>query len=102
MQELLKNLFYLGAGAAFMTKEKLEEVRNELVEKGNLTREEGKQFVDDLLSKSDDLKGKLDERVNQIVEERLAKMNIARREDIVDLQEQVQELRGMVEQLKKN
>lgn len=49
MKELLKNLIYTGVGAAFLTREKIDEIRKELVERGNLTKEEGKEFVEDLL-----------------------------------------------------
>lgn len=102
MQELLKNLLYLGAGAAFVTKEKIEELKNDLVDKGKLTQDEGKQFVDDLLKKSDDIKGKFDEKINDVVTERLDKMNVAKSDDIADLRAQIQELRALVEKKHKS
>lgn len=102
MQELLKNLLYLGAGAAFVTKEKIEELKNELVEKGKLTQDEGKQFVDDLLNKSDDIKGKFDEKINEVVAEQLDKVNVAKSDDIDDLREQILELRALIEKLQKS
>lgn len=101
MQELLKNLLYLGAGAAFVTKEKIEELKNDLIDKGKLTQDEGKQFVDELLKKSDDIKGKLEEKINEVVAERLEKMNVARSDDIADLRAQIQELRKLIEKLQK-
>lgn len=53
MKELLKNMLYTGVGAAFLTRDKVDEIRKELVERGKLTKEEGKEFVDDLIKKSD-------------------------------------------------
>ena len=102
MQELLKNLLYLGAGAAFVTKEKVEELKNDLVDKGKLTQDEGKQFVDELLQKSDDFKNKFEEKINEAVTDRLEKMNVAKSDDIADLRAQIQELRAMVEKLQKS
>jgi polyhydroxyalkanoate synthesis regulator phasin len=102
MQELLKNLLYLGAGAAFVTKEKIEELKNDLVDKGKLTQDEGKQFVDDLLKKSDDFKGKFEEKINDAVTEQLDKMNVAKSDDIDDLRAQIQELRALVEKKQKS
>lgn len=102
MQELLKNLLYLGAGAAFITKEKVEELKNDLVDKGKLTQDEGKQFVDELLQKSDDFKNKFEEKINEAVTDRLEKMNVAKSDDIADLRAQIQELRAMVEKLQKS
>ena len=54
-------MFYIGAGAAFLTKEKLEELRTELIEKGKMTQDEGKQFIDDIVKKSEEAKTQLDE-----------------------------------------
>lgn len=102
MQELLKNLLYLGAGAAFVTKEKIEELKNELVDKGKLTQDEGKQFVDDLLNKSDDIKGKFEEKIQKVVIAQLDKLNVAKSEDIAELRTQIQELRVLVEKKQKS
>ncbi|HER63469.1 MAG TPA: hypothetical protein ENO11_05795 [Desulfobacteraceae bacterium] len=100
MQEIIKNLFYLGAGAAFATKEKIEELKNELVEKGKMTQDEGKKFVDELTKKSEDIKKEIDDKINRTVTERLEKMNVATGDDIADLRAQIQELRAMVEKAK--
>ena len=100
MQELLKNLLYLGAGAAFVTKEKIEELKDDLVGKGKLTQDEGKQFVDDLLNKSDDIKGKFEEKINEVVAAQLDKVNVAKSDDIADLRAQIQELRALIEKQK--
>jgi polyhydroxyalkanoate synthesis regulator phasin len=100
MQELLKNLLYLGAGAAFVTKEKIEELKDDLVGKGKLTQDEGKQFVDDLLNKSDDVKGKFEEKINEVVAAQLDKVNVAKSDDIADLRAQIQELRALIEKQK--
>ena len=102
MQELLKNLLYLGAGAAFVTKEKIEELKDDLVGKGKLTQDEGKQFVDDLLNKSDDIKGKFEEKINEAVAAQLDKVNVAKSDDIADLHAQIQELRALIEKQNKD
>ena len=102
MQELLKNLLYLGAGAAFVTKEKIEELKDDLVGKGKLTQDEGKQFVDDLLNKSDDIKGKFEEKINEADAAQLDKVNVAKSDDIADLHAQIQELRALIEKQNKD
>jgi len=100
MQELIKNLFYLGAGAAFVTKEKIEELKAELVKKGKMTQDEGKQFVDDLMKKSEEMKKEIDEKIKKVVAEQLDKMEVAKSDDIADLRAQMQELREQIEKQK--
>ncbi len=92
MKELLKNVLYLGAGAAFLTKEKIEELKAELIDKGKLSQDEGKQFVDDLLSKSESAKDQLELKISQIVDDQIRKLNIATRDDLSELKRLVQEL----------
>lgn len=101
MQDFIKDVFYLGAGAAFVTKEKLEEFKKELVEKGKMTQEEGKQFVDDLLKKSEKSKKDLEKRIQDTVVEQMKKMNVATGDDIADLKKQIRELRKMIEKEQK-
>ncbi|MBM9538251.1 phasin family protein [Desulfobulbus alkaliphilus] len=92
MKELMKNVVYAGIGAAFLTKEKIEELKSDLVEKGKMSQEEGKQFVDDLLSKSEKAKDQLDLWINRRVEEQVKQLNLATRDEIAELQRKVEEL----------
>ena len=92
MKELLKNMVYAGIGAAFLTKEKIEELQGELIEKGKISKEEGKQLVDDLLRKSEKARDQLDLWVNKRVEERVSQLNLATKDELAELQRKVEEL----------
>jgi len=97
MKEILKNILHVGVGAAFLTKEKLEEIKNDLVEKGKMTQDEGKQFVDEMVKKSEDVKSQFEKQVQGIVADQLKKMNVASSEDIAELKTQIEELRSVIE-----
>jgi polyhydroxyalkanoate synthesis regulator phasin len=99
MKDLLRDIFYMGAGAAFLTKEKVEDFRKELVEKGKMTQEEGKQFVDEMVKKSEDVKGQIEEKVQDAVTEQLQKMNVASRDDLDELRAKIEELKSMIEKM---
>ncbi|ADW18691.1 hypothetical protein Despr_2554 [Desulfobulbus propionicus DSM 2032] len=92
MKEMLKNIVYAGIGAAFLTKEKIEELKGELIEKGKMSQEEGKQFVDDLLRKSEKAKDQLDLWINKRVEDRIKQLNLATKDEIAELQRKIEEL----------
>lgn len=92
MKELLKNVVYAGMGAAFLTKEKIEELKGDLVQKGKISQEEGKQFVDELVKKSEKAKDQLDLWVIRRVEERIEKLNLATSDEVADLRRKVEEL----------
>ncbi|NNK14011.1 MAG: hypothetical protein HKP52_07220 [Desulfofustis sp.] len=97
MKDVLKNMFYIGAGAAFLTKEKLEELRTELIEKGKMTQDEGRQFIDDMVKKSEEAKSQVDQQIHDAITARLKNMDIATGEDIAKLRSQIEELKAMIE-----
>lgn len=99
MKETLKTMFYIGAGAAFLTKEKLEELKTELVAKGKVTQEEGKQLLEELTQKSEDAKSQLDQKIQNAVAEQLKKFKMASSDDVAELKSQVDELKAMLEKL---
>lgn len=92
MKELLKNVVYAGIGAAFLTKEKIEELKGDLIEKGKMSQEEGRQFVDDLLRKSEKAKDQLDLWINKRVEDRVNQLNLATKDEVAELQRKIEEL----------
>ena len=92
MKEALKNVLYAGLGAAFLTKEKIEELKADLIEKGKMSQEEGKHFVDDLLRKSEKAKDQLDLWINKRVEDRVNQLNLATKDEIAELQRKIEEL----------
>ena len=92
MKETLKNILYTGIGIAFLTKEKVEELKADLIEKGKMSQEEGRQFVDDLLRRSEKARDQLDLWINKRVEERIAQFDLATRDDLADLRRTVEEL----------
>lgn len=96
MKDVLKNMFYIGAGAAFLTKEKLEELRTELIDKGKMTQDEGKQFIDDIVKKSEEAKSQIDEQIHEAITARLKNMDIATGDDIAQLRIQIEELKAMI------
>ena len=96
MKELLKSVVYAGIGAAFLTKEKIEEVKADLIEKGKMSQEEGKQFVDELLRKSEKAKDQLDLWINKRVEDRINHLNLATKDEIAELQRKIEELQVVI------
>jgi polyhydroxyalkanoate synthesis regulator phasin len=92
MKEMLKNVVYAGIGAAFLTKEKIEDLGKDLIEKGKMSQDEGKQFVDELLRKSEKAKDQLDLWINKRVEDRINQLNLATKDEVAELRRKIEEL----------
>lgn len=92
MKELLRGIIYTGIGAAFLTKEKIEEIKDDLVEQGKITKDESKQFVEELLNKTTSIKDSLDLKISKLIEEQIKQLDIPTNADLADLRRQVEEL----------
>jgi len=92
-------MFYIGAGAAFLTKEKLEEFKTDLIETGKVTKEEGKQLIEEMFKKSEEAKKELEQKIQDAVTDQLRKKNVATGDDIAELKSRIEELKAMLEKM---
>ena len=101
MIDLIKKAMLTGIGVASLTKEKIEEVANEFVEKGKLPEQEGKKFVQEMLQKSDESKEDLKKQFDQMLESALGKMQLVRAADLEELKKEIVTLQKEVKELQK-
>jgi len=85
MFDITRKTLLTGIGLAAMTRDKVQELAQDLAERAKLSEKEGRDFVDDLLKKSEqarkDLEGKIEETVREVV----AKLRLATKDDITEL-----------------
>ncbi|MDT8318600.1 MAG: hypothetical protein RQ824_11525 [bacterium] len=82
MFDVIKKTLEVGLGAVTMTQEKLKEITDELVVKGNLTEKEGGDILKDLLKTADDSRKKLKETVEDQVHKVISELGLATVSDI--------------------
>ncbi|MFO0945490.1 MAG: hypothetical protein U1D30_06020 [Planctomycetota bacterium] len=92
MIELLKKTMLTGIGLAVLTKDKVEELGREMIKQGEISEKEGKEFVDDLLQKSEDARKDFGEQMDKVVKNAVDRMNLATREEIAALSERIARL----------
>ena len=92
MNELIKKTLLTGLGLAFLTKEKIEEMTKEFIEKGKLSEQEGKKLYDELLEKAEESKEDVKKQIETITKDTMKKMNLASRDELLDLEKRLQEL----------
>jgi polyhydroxyalkanoate synthesis regulator phasin len=94
MIDLVKKTLLTGVGFAALTKEKIEEVAKDFVEKGKITEQEGKALVDDLVARSDESRLEFQKQVEEKVQAVMKKMNLAKQSDLDALKAEIEELRN--------
>lgn len=96
MIEELKNLILAGLGSAAYTYEKAGKIINEMVQKGKLTVDEGKELSEELKrtvkEKSDNVKQKAEDikpLTKEDMKNLLAGMNFATKDEIEDIKKRL-------------
>lgn len=102
---MLKDLFttglYAGIGLVALTKEKAEEIIQELVKKGEVSKEEGKDLLKNLVDKIDQEKRRLQRKIDEQIELAIKNMNLVRKQEMDELKLKIEELERKIEELKK-
>ena len=101
MFKLGKKMFLGGLGLASHTKERANEIAQELIKKGELSQSESKEFVIDIMDKAEKEKDRLIEKIKPEIDKSLEKMNFASKKCVDNLEKKIDELGNKIDQLSK-
>jgi len=96
MLDFIKKTMLTGIGLAMKTKDELEEWVKEIVKKGEMSENEGKNFLEDLKKKSKEAQKDFEEKIESKFKDLLKKADIATRDEVNDLKNEIEELKKTV------
>ena len=96
-RDLFQEGLHVGLGLAMRTKDRIEEWANKIKEEYDMSEEEGKHFVDDLVKESEETRSRLDEIIEQRLETYMNKLNLAKKDDIDKLSKKISDLEKKLE-----
>jgi len=99
MIESLRKVGLLGIGVLSITEEKIKQVVNELVEKGEMNKEEGKTLVHELLTEKKKQMQDFEEKIAEDVQNAVGKSKIALKDDVSRLEDKITELEATIQKL---
>ena len=82
------------------TREKVEELAKDLIERGKLTEKEGEKFVQEMVTRAEESKVAVKEQTEKIVITTLSKLPLAKQSDIQELRSEIEQLRKDLEEIK--
>ncbi len=94
MSDLINKLVNLGFGIAAVSKDKVESVVNDLVERGKLTQQEGSQVVDELASKGEEARTEMKGFLEGLLQSFHEKLQVPTRQEIDALKARLEKLEG--------
>ena len=99
MSELIRKMGLFSVGVFSLTQEKVEEFTQEMIKKGDISREEGKKFVKDVLSEKEKQINDLEDKINENVEKVMKKSGVVMKSDIAALEKKIEELEQTIQSL---
>jgi len=92
MFETLDKILLAGLGAASMTREKAEKIFDEYVARGQAERGSKSGFVKELMTHAEKARKDLEKMVSEQVHAAMSKLDLATKEDIARIEQQLAEL----------
>ncbi len=92
MDDLLKKSLALGLGAILVTEEKVKEVIQEMVSKGDVKVEEGETLAQELFQRMSKGKDEIEKKITEVVSKVLGKLDVPVRDDLKKLEKRISAL----------
>lgn len=87
--DFIRKMTLAGAGLAVLTTEKIQEIVDELVKKGEISEKEAKETFKEIGKKSKQAKKDLEDRIEDMVGSLLNSMNIPTRKEIEEIKKRL-------------
>ena len=97
MLESMKKGVYTGIGLALMTRDKIEEVARDMANNSDMSEDEGREFIDDLMDRTEKTRKDIEDRVNKMVKETVERLKMATREDVEKLENRIETLNARID-----
>ncbi len=97
MSEMIRKMGLFGIGVVSLTQEKIEEFTQEMIKRGDISREEGKKFVKEVLSEREKQVKEFEEKINEKVKEAFEKSGVALKSDIASLEKKIETLEKAIQ-----
>ena len=100
MKESVRKVGLLGAGLWAMTEEKINEMVKDLVDKGDISKEEGKKAVQELIEESKKQTLYVEKKVSEKIQDAVSKKDIFAKKDMNELEIRIKELEEEIKRIK--
>jgi polyhydroxyalkanoate synthesis regulator phasin len=100
MRESIKKLGLIGAGLWAITEDKINDLVKELVDKGDMSKEEGKKVIQDMLEERKKQKIDLEKKISEKIQESISRTDIFTKKDMHELESRIETLEDEIQRIK--
>ncbi|NIA19648.1 MAG: hypothetical protein GWP07_04360 [Xanthomonadaceae bacterium] len=96
---LARKFLLLGIGALSLTEERLEQIISDMVKKGEISRQEGRNLVQEMLEKINLEKDNISEKIKKEFDSLMNKVDVPKQSELNELKQKIAELEAKLDQL---
>ncbi len=97
---LIEKAFLMGLGAAVFAKDKAEELAEEMVKRGQMTKSESETFIGKVATKADEATTSVQKSVAEETEKAVKRMGLVSQADLAGIQDELTEIKAMLASLR--
>ena len=97
--DFIKKAMLLGLGAISLTREKAEELVDELIKLGEATKEEKSKIVTELLKDAEKQENELARKIAEAVQRVVADLGLSTRKDLEEILRKLEEMEKQISQV---
>ncbi|MBN2893212.1 MAG: hypothetical protein JXL97_15180 [Bacteroidales bacterium] len=90
--KLIEQFLYYSVGFAAQTGERLTKLVQKLIEQGQISKAEGKEFLDEYAEKANEMTKKFDEKLENFIGKTLENTKFAKNEDLQKIEERIKKI----------
>ncbi len=97
--EAMRKVGLFGIGMWALTEERIQDITDELIENGEIRKEEGKKFVRDMMEEQRKQKEDVEKKISAKVQETLDKADVATKDEVRELKDVIKDLEAKIDRL---
>lgn len=97
---IIEKAFLMGIGAASLAKDKAQELADELIKRGSLTREQSDSFVARVVAKAEEASRSAQDAVTRESGKAIGSMGVASAKDLEEIRAELTEIKAMIASLR--
>ncbi|SFM78865.1 phasin family protein [Methanolobus profundi] len=97
--EIMKKVGLFGIGLWALTEEKVQDIADDLIENGEMKKEEGKKFVREVVEEQKKQKEDMEKKISSKVQETINKADIATKDEVSELKDIIKSLEEKIDKL---
>ncbi|MEZ5334076.1 MAG: phasin family protein [Methanolobus sp.] len=97
--EVMRKVGLFGIGLWALTEEKIQDITDDLIENGEIKKEEGKKFVREVIDEQKKQKEEIENKITSKVQDTFKKADVATKDEVQDLKDTIKSLEDKIDKL---